>query len=173
MPRSSPGERVFLDTRDALGEQIVEQFPGVAALCRAAGIDPVRDPIPVRPAAHYHMGGIKVDDHGRSSVDGLWACGEVASTGLHGANRLASNSLLEALAYRRWIAEDIKGDGKPVVAITSPPAPPLAGWHRSGSGEQPSLSLPQIRSVMDQQVGVVRDAAGLRQAVRHFGAARA
>jgi aspartate oxidase len=81
----------------------------VTALCRAAGLDPVRDPIPVRPAAHYHMGGIKVDDHGRSSVEGLWACGEVASTGLHGANRLASNSLLEALAYAAWVAEDIKG----------------------------------------------------------------
>ena len=103
------GERIFLDTRHVLGERIARTFPGVTALCRAAGLDPVREPIPVRPAAHYHMGGIKVDDHGRSSVEGLWACGEVASTGLHGANRLASNSLLEALAYAAWIAEDIKG----------------------------------------------------------------
>ena len=101
----------------------------MTALCRAAGLDPVREPIPVRPAAHYHMGGIKVDDQGRSSVEGLWACGEVASTGLHGANRLASNSLLEALAYAAWIAEDIKGSqlGR---STGQPPSPALAGRHR-------------------------------------------
>ena len=166
------GERVFLDTRAALGEQIISKFPGVTALCRAAGIDPVRDPIPVRPAAHYHMGGIKVDDQGRSSVEGLWACGEVASTGLHGANRLASNSLLEALAYAAWIAEDIKGmASRPSTGESA--SPPLAAWHLSGSGEQPSLSLQQIRSVMDRQVGVLRDAAGLRQADPPLRCARA
>ncbi|PVE21107.1 L-aspartate oxidase [Microvirga sp. KLBC 81] len=162
------GERVFLDTRHVLGEHIISKFPGVTALCRAAGLDPVRDPIPVRPAAHYHMGGIKVNDRGRSSVDGLWACGEVASTGLHGANRLASNSLLEALAYAASIADDVKGIGRR-PSTSQPPSPPLAP-HSSRSGGQQSLHLRQIRSVMDRQVGVLRDAAGLQRAVRRFSA---
>src|SRR6185312_12378424 len=99
------GRRVFLD-----GSGIADMprhFPSVTALCRDAGLDPTQSPIPVRPAAHYHMGGIKVDRNGRSSVPGLWACGEVASTGLHGANRLASNSLLEALAFATWLSHDI------------------------------------------------------------------
>jgi L-aspartate oxidase len=161
------GERVFLDTRQVLGERITCKFPGVTALCRAAGVDPVHDPIPVRPAAHYHMGGIKVDHQGRSSVEGLWACGEVASTGLHGANRLASNSLLEALAYAAWITDDIMGSASGSTA-RQPPSPPV--WHRSGSGDQPSLDLRRIRSVMDRQVGVLRDAAGLQEAARHFSA---
>jgi L-aspartate oxidase len=92
------GHRVFVDARSALGARFGERFPSIAARCRAAGLNPAVEPIPVRPAAHYHMGGIAVDEAGRSSIDGLWACGEAAATGLHGANRLASNSLLEAAA---------------------------------------------------------------------------
>src|SRR5262249_52113973 len=83
----------FPDARAALGPRCAENFPTVYTACRAAGIDPVTQPIPVAPAAHYHMGGVAVDARGRSSVKGLWAGGEVASTGAHGANRLASNSL--------------------------------------------------------------------------------
>jgi aspartate oxidase len=157
------GERVFLDTRDVLGERITRRFPGVTALCRAAGLDPVRDPIPVRPAAHYHMGGIKVDDHGRCSVEGLWACGEVASTGLHGANRLASNSLLEALAYATWVAEDIKG-AQSSLSTGQPPYPTLARRHRPVSAQQ-SEHLQQIRVLMDRQVGVLLDGTGLQDAI--------
>jgi L-aspartate oxidase len=162
------GERVSLDTRQALGEQIRRRFPGVTALCRAAGLDPVHEPIPVRPAAHYHMGGIKVDDYGRSSVEGLWACGEVASTGLHGANRLASNSLLEALAYAAWIADDIKGRALRSWMGQAPSPPPAL--RSPGSGDQLSPPLPQIRSQMDRQVGVLREAAGLTAAIRHLRA---
>jgi aspartate oxidase len=162
------GERVFLDTRSAIGEHITSRFPGVTALCRTAGLDPVQDPIPVRPAAHYHMGGIKVDDHGRSSLERLWACGEVASTGLHGANRLASNSLLEALAYATWIAGDVKGRALCTLA-GHPPSPPLAP-QLFGSGDQLSSRLSHIRSQMDRQVGVLRDAAGLTDAICHFRA---
>jgi aspartate oxidase len=161
-------ERVFLDTRDVLGEQIAHKFPGVTALCRAAGLDPVRNPIPVRPAAHYHMGGMKVDHQGRSSLEGLWACGEVASTGLHGANRLASNSLLEALAYAAWIADDIKG--RALRSWTGQALSPPSTLQPSGSDDQPSSRLPQIRSQMDRQVGVRRDAAGLTAAICHLRA---
>jgi aspartate oxidase len=162
------GERVFLDTRSALGEHITSEFPGVTALCRAAGVNPVQDPIPVRLAAHYHMGGIRVDTQGRSSVERLWACGEVASTGLHGANRLASNSLLEALAYAAWIADDVKGRALRSLAGHLP-SPPLAR-QPSGSDDQRVSRLARIRLEMDRQVGVLRDAAGLTDAICHFRA---
>jgi len=153
------GRRVFLDARASLGTRFFERFPSVTALCRDVGIDPANEPIPVRPAAHYHMGGIAVNDSGRSSLAGLWACGEVAATGLHGANRLASNSLVEALAYARWIAEDIAGEsaaaGSPVVL---PPAPPAGGGMPT--------ALARMRAVMDARAGVIRDADGLAEAVR-------
>ena len=103
------GHRVFLDARPALGADFARHFPGITARCRAAGIDPVRQPIPVRPAVHYHMGGIAVDAEGRSTIEGLWACGEVAASGLHGANRLASNSLLEAVVMASAVADSIVG----------------------------------------------------------------
>ncbi|MGU3537056.1 L-aspartate oxidase [Methylobacterium sp. A54F] len=146
------GRRVFLDTRGSLGRRMPTRFPTVASLCAAAGIDPAEQAIPVRPAAHYHMGGIRVDATGASSVPGLYACGEVASTGLHGANRLASNSLLEALAYAAWIADGL--DAPPPAPIVSTAPRPAA---RS--------DLAAIRGLMDRRVGVVRDAAGLAEAV--------
>src|SRR5437879_842026 len=99
------GRGAFLDAREALGAHFAEKFPTVYASCMAAGIDPAKQPIPVAPAAHYHMGGISVDARGRTSLKGLWAGGEVSSTGAHGANRLASNSLLEAVVYAARIAE--------------------------------------------------------------------
>lgn len=149
------GRTVFLDTRAALGDRLPALFPTVAGLCRRAGIDPVRDPIPVTPAAHYHMGGIAVDRHGRSSLKGLWACGEVAGTGLHGANRLASNSLLEALVYGERAARDILGRAADRAAIGMPPTAPRP--------HQPTN--PRLRRLMSDQVGVVRDAAGLDAAL--------
>ena len=101
------GHRVFLDARQCLGQAFASRFPAIEAFCREAGIDPAVQLIPVRPAAHYHMGGIAVDAGGRSSVAGLWACSEVASIGLHGANRLASNSLTEAVVSASWVAKSV------------------------------------------------------------------
>ncbi len=121
------GHRVFLDARAALGAGFAVHFPGIAARCRASGIDPAIQPIPVRPAAHYHMGGVAVDGEGRSTVEGLWACGETAATGLHGANRLASNSLLEAVVAAGFVADSIAGtEAAPLPAprpVALPPAP--------------------------------------------------
>jgi len=105
----SAGRGAWLDAREALGPHFAEKFPTVHMSCLAAGIDPAKQPIPVATAAHYHMGGIAVDARGRTSLHGLWAGGEVSSTGAHGANRLASNSLLEAVVYAARIAEDIVG----------------------------------------------------------------
>jgi L-aspartate oxidase len=149
------GRRVFLDAREALGSRFARRFPTIAAQCRAAGIDPATMPIPVRPAAHYHMGGIAVDEAGRASIEGLWACGEAAATGLHGANRLASNSLLEAVAFARWVAQSIAGTiarravplrGQPVAVASTGPVDP-------------------VREPMSRWVGVVRDDLGLRSAI--------
>ncbi|MDQ0511645.1 L-aspartate oxidase [Ancylobacter amanitiformis] len=153
--QNAAGRHVVLDARLA---DVERRFPGVVALCRAHGLDPARQPIPVRPAAHYHMGGINVDDAGRSSVPGLWACGEVASTGLHGANRLASNSLLEALAYAGWIAADIAGR-EAGAGTARAPSPARAA----------SLARAEIRALMDSHVGVVREASTLEAAAQRLG----
>ena len=146
------GRTVYLDTRGALGAAMPARFPTVAGLCAAAGIDPAVQAIPVRPAAHYHMGGIRVDGTGASSVPGLYANGEVASTGLHGANRLASNSLLEALAFSGFIAD----------ALDVPP--PRVALPETRSAAVPA-DMAAIRAIMERHVGVVRDAAGLQAAV--------
>ena len=118
------GRRPMLDARHV--PDLPNRFPAVYEACRRAGIDPVSQPIPVAAAAHYHMGGIDVAATGRSSLPGLWACGEASATGLHGANRLASNGLLEALVYARRAAKDIAqelGAPKPTAAVslTLPP----------------------------------------------------
>src|SRR5271165_1872600 len=120
------GHRVFLDATAALGSRFAGHFPVIAAACAACGIDPATQPIPVRPAAHYHMGGIAVDWRGRSTLAGLWACGETAGTGLHGANRLASNSLLEAVVGAGWVADSVAaappGRDRQEIAVSAPPA---------------------------------------------------
>jgi L-aspartate oxidase len=172
--RLMAGNPVFLDAWAAVGERFPERFPTVFALCRERGLDPRVEPIPVAPAAHYHMGGIAVDEQGRTSLPGLWACGEVAATGAHGANRLASNSLLEALVFGARVAEDLRsGLPAPVEAGPSLPAPASA----SAPGD-PELTM-AVRTLMWEKVGLARDQAGLtaaaaeleRLAARHSRAA--
>src|SRR5215831_3853706 len=153
------GRGAFLDARQALGQRFAEKFPTVYASCLAGGIDPARVPIPVAPAAHYHMGGIAVDAHGRSSLQGLWAAGEVSCTGAHGANRLASNSLLEAVVYAARIAEDIQGSDLPATAR----APAALPARRNAA--LPALSETNLRAMMTSHVGVIRDGDHLAEAV--------
>lgn len=160
------GYRVYLDTRAVLGEAILTRFPTVSKYCRDASIDPVTAPIPVTPAAHFHMGGVKVDARGRSSLPGLWVCGEASCTGLHGANRLASNSLLEAIVYGARIAEDI-GGLEPARELA-----PFRGieWdeaegNRAETILRNSVAVQSLRRIMTDLVGVERTAQGLRQAL--------
>jgi L-aspartate oxidase len=117
-------DHVYLDARHL--PDVAHRFPTITAACRAAGIDPATSLIPVAPAAHYASGGVRTDLHGRTSIPGLYACGEVACTGVHGANRLASNSLLEGLVFARRIADDIARD----LPAQADPAEPEgdAGW---------------------------------------------
>ena len=158
------GHGVLLDATHALGAHFAEKFPTVYASCMSAGIDPAKQPIPVAPAAHYHMGGISVDARGRTSLRGLWAGGEVSSTGAHGANRLASNSLLEAVVYAARIAEDI--DGCTIAAPARSVEVPITPRNCA----MPPLSEQNLRAMMTSHVGVIRDGDGLAEAVRSFAA---
>ena len=151
------GRGAFIDARKALGEKFAEKFPGVYAVCRSAGIDPAKDLIPIAPAEHYHMGGIAVDERGRSSLEGLWAAGEVASTGVHGANRLASNSLLEAVVYGGRVADDI--------ASAELRAPGFAQTAVRAIAPSVSPRERELRALMASNVGVVRDGEDLAQAL--------
>lgn len=147
------GGRVFLDTRTTLGSSFAQHFPSIYGICNAHGIDPVREPIPVRPAAHYHMGGIAVDRNARTTLTGLWAIGECAATGLHGANRLASNSLLEAVVMGRRAAHSIAG-----CEIHAPRTALVPEW-------LPDPDLGLVRQLVSRHLGVIRNQAGLRSAI--------
>jgi L-aspartate oxidase len=160
------GRRTLLDAREAVGESFPERFPTAFEACRRHGLDPRREPIPVAPAAHYHMGGVQVDLDGRSSVSGLWAAGEVACTGVHGANRLASNSLLEGLVFGARVARSIDdslvrlrdtlGDGSRAASSAN------VERRRSLATEY------EVRRLMWDAVGLVRSGAFLRSALDHL-----
>jgi L-aspartate oxidase len=145
------GRGAFLDAREAVGGHFPDEFPGVFAACMAGGVDPRREPIPVAPACHYHMGGIVTDADGRTTIAGLFAAGECASTGVHGANRLASNSLLEAAVFGARAGRTAAAERDPETRhLAASPAPDL-----------PADGLARLREAMSRDAGVVRDAAGL------------
>ena len=151
------GARVYLDARK-IARSFARRFPGIFAVCRARGIDPRKDRIPVTPAAHYMMGGVVSDLAGRSSLERLYACGEVSCTGVHGANRLASNSLLEGLVFAERVARDM---------VTLPKLtrlPRLDAWDvpRLGDRGAAQVAADSIRALMWDHAGIDRNSKGLR-----------
>ncbi|QCW78190.1 L-aspartate oxidase [Streptomyces sp. S6] len=158
-------EHMYLDARHFGARMWEQRFPTILAACRAHGIDPVTEPVPVAPAAHYASGGIRTDLRGRTTVPGLYACGEVACTGVHGANRLASNSLLEGLVFAERIAADI--------AETRPPRTEPA--EAPGAADAPvPLLAPEARTAiqrtMTRGAGVLRSAESLAAAAEELEA---
>ena len=155
--RQAPGgvdDHVFLDAT-SLGPGIVDRFPTIVARCRAAGIDPVTEPIPVAPAAHFACGGVRATLNGTTSIPGLWAIGEVADTGIHGANRLASNGVTEGLVAGRLVAERLAGP------LPESGAPVLAAEQLDAVSVDAREALSRA---MSRWVGPLRDADGLRRA---------
>ncbi|HET6212590.1 MAG TPA: L-aspartate oxidase [Micromonosporaceae bacterium] len=150
--RATGTDHVYLDARHLGGEFLANRFPTIVASCRAAGIDPAAEPIPVAPAAHYASGGVRTDLDGASSIPGLYACGEVACTGVHGANRLASNSLLEGLVFARRIARHL------IRTLPAPAAPSnreAPQWIVDAEVREP------LQRAMTGGAGVLRSAASL------------
>jgi L-aspartate oxidase len=173
--RATGTDHVFLDAR-GFGEQRWEsRFPTILAACRMNGIDPVTQLIPVAPACHYASGGVATDIDGRSSIPGLYACGEVACTGVHGANRLASNSLLEGLVFGRRISRLLAaGDPLRVVASLSPaPDTDRADDTTDGGWLLDPEAVPAMRSAMSDGSGVLRRAQGMADTTRRLHALQA
>jgi L-aspartate oxidase len=153
---------VFLD---ATGVRHLEtRFPGACALARAAGLDPLTQLLPVTAAAHFHMGGIATDAQGASSMAGLWACGEVASTGLHGGNRLASNSLLEGLVFGERIARAVRR-----LRLTPPQGPLAIPRHMPETGRDDDR-IRALRGLVGDSLGPLRSGPRMVAALRRLDA---
>ncbi len=171
-------EHVFLDCRHMDQAKFLEHFPNIYEKCKSIGIDVARHMIPVAPAAHYSCGGIKTDEWGHSSINNLYAAGECASTGLHGANRLASNSLLEAMvfAHRCFL------DATKKLSAAATASPFIAGraagtevpdWNASGTTQPKEMilitqSLKEVQQIMSDYVGIVRTNVRLQRAIRRI-----
>jgi len=159
--RETGADHVWLDARHFGAEKWRVRFPTIHETLLSLGIDPVRELIPVVPACHYAPGGVHTDLRGETSRPGLFACGESACTGVHGANRLASNSLLEGLVFGRRIAETL------VTRLGEPaPAPTDVTGPAGPSGVVEESARPDLQALMSRDVGVLRDAAGLGAAAK-------
>lgn len=161
-------EHVWLDCRHFGKEKFIEHFPNIYEKCLSIGIDITIHMIPVSPAAHYSCGGIQTDEWGRSSIRNLYACGECASTGLHGANRLASNSLLEAMVFAHRCYLDITEKLEQISII-----PDIPDWNAKGTSEPREMilitqSLKELQQVMSDYVGIVRNDVRLQRAMRRL-----
>ncbi len=156
--RQRGGRTVVLDAVFAIGDGFPRMFPTVFASCMEDHIDPRVMPIPVTPAAHYMIGGVATDERGRTSIAGLWACGETGATGVHGANRLASNSLLEALVFARRVADDIAASDAPPASASIPP-------HADDPLIDDAATIERLRAAMYEHVGVERSRHGLQTAL--------
>jgi L-aspartate oxidase len=161
-------EHVWLDCRHFGKEKFIEHFPNIYEKCLSIGIDITKHMIPVSPAAHYSCGGIQTDEWGRSSIRNLYACGECASTGLHGANRLASNSLLEAMVFAHRCYLDITEKLEQIAII-----PEIPDWNAKGTSEPREMilitqSLKELQQVMSDYVGIVRNDVRLQRAMRRL-----
>ncbi|MDW8079293.1 MAG: FAD-binding protein, partial [Thermoguttaceae bacterium] len=155
---------VYLDLSHLDPEFVRARFPGMVAICAQFDLDLTRDRIPVRPGAHYFMGGVRVDDQGRTSIPGLWAAGEVACSGMHGANRLASNSLLEALCFGAWVGE---GASRLAAQVEDDfHVLPLANPRTTAPEDKLDLVdiSNSLKALMWRHVGVVREERGLLEA---------
>jgi L-aspartate oxidase len=161
-------EHVYLDCRHMDMEKFREHFPNIYEKCLSLGIDVSKHMIPVAPAAHYSCGGIKTDEWGRSSVQNLYACGECASTGLHGANRLASNSLLEAMVFAHRCYVDAVNRIDTIREL-----PEIPDWNAQGTAEPKEMilitqSLKELQQVMSDYVGIVRNNVRLQRAMKRI-----
>jgi L-aspartate oxidase len=157
-------DHLWLDATGVPAERLEERFPTILARCRALGIEPTTDPIPVSPAAHYLMGGVHADLDGRTSLPGLYAVGEAACTGVHGANRLASNSLLEGIVFAARIGRAIAAGPTLThdrAAAGAGPGSPAASVAADGD---PAATRAALRRLMTAHAGVLRSAAGLAEA---------
>jgi L-aspartate oxidase len=158
--RRAHSDHVFLDISHLPAERVAARFPQISTYCLRFGIDITKEPIPVAPAAHYMMGGVRTNTWGQTTLAGLYACGECACTGAHGANRLASNSLLETVVFARRVIERITS-GDSAAAPTAddtvpvPARPPV---------EAPAPSIERLRDLMWDHVGIVRNGDDLRAA---------
>ncbi|WP_433247440.1 L-aspartate oxidase [Streptosporangium sp. CA-135522] len=159
--RETGADHMYLDARHFGEEKWRTRFPTIHAVCREHGIDPVTQPIPIAPAAHYASGGVRADLHGRTSVPGLYACGEVACTGVHGANRLASNSLLEGLVFAERIAADIHGRRRDGSEGSGEPA----ADDRPGGLIDPR-ARPRIQGHMSRGASVLRSQESLTEVAK-------
>jgi L-aspartate oxidase len=160
----------FLDIRHIAAARVKKHFPHIYAQCKKFGIDITRDLIPIVPAAHYMCGGVQVDTGGNSSIHNLYACGEVSCTGVHGANRLASNSLLEALVFSHRASRNAAGK-LPSISLIS--ANNVLPWNDSGTIDNEewillSHNFTEIQSVMWDYVGIVRSNLRLERALRRI-----